>query len=61
MAIGPSSDEADEMRDGSFDVKCLLELLSFAPEPADVIWADDRYINGYLRRDTIQIVSIVDN
>ena len=33
---------------------------SFTPEPADRIWADDRYINGYLRRDAVPIVSIVD-
>ena len=60
MAVGPAPDEGNEMWDSSFDLKCLSELFTFAPEPADRIWADDRYINGYLRRDTIPIVSIVD-
>ena len=60
MAIGPGPDESDEIRDGSFDVKCLSELLTFTPEPGDVIWADDRYINGYLRRDAVPIISILD-
>jgi hypothetical protein len=60
IAIGPAPDETNEMWDSSFDVKCLSELLTFTPEPADRIWADDRYINGYLRRDAVPIVSIVD-
>ena len=60
MPIGPAPEEASDMWDSSFDVKCLSELLTFAPEPADTIWADDRYINGYLRRDAVPIVSIVD-
>lgn len=61
MAIGPTPDEANDMWDSSFDVKCLFELLTFTPEPVvDRIWVDDRYINAYLRRDAVPIVSIVD-
>ncbi len=60
MAISPIPDEANEIRASSFDVKCLSELLTFTPEPADRIWVDDRYINGYIRRDTVPIVSILD-
>jgi hypothetical protein len=60
MEIGPTPDEGHDMWDSSFDVKCLLELVTFTPEPADTIWADDRYVNGYLRRDAVPIVSIVD-
>ena len=37
---------------------CLLALLRFSPQESDVIWIDDRYMNGYLRRDVVPIVSI---
>ena len=60
MAVGAIPDDASDMWDSCFDVKCLSELLTFASEPADVIWVDDRYANGYSRRDTVPIVSIVD-
>ena len=38
--------------------RCLLTLLKFEPNEDDVIWADDRYINSYLRRDSVQIVGV---
>jgi len=60
MAIGPTPDAASDMWDTSFDVKGLSELLTFAPEPVDRIWVDDRWVNAYLRRDAVPIVSIVD-
>ena len=37
---------------------CLFTLLSFEPKETDVIWSDDRYVNGYLRRDNIPIIGI---
>jgi hypothetical protein len=60
MAAGSTPNEAGEMWDRSFDLKCLSELLTFPPESTDRIWADDRYVNGYPRRDAVPIVSIVD-
>jgi tetratricopeptide (TPR) repeat protein len=38
--------------------RCLLTLLTFEPNEDDVIWADDRYINSYPRRDSVQIVGV---
>ena len=35
MAIDAAPDEPNDMWGSSFDVKCLLELLTFTPEPAD--------------------------
>lgn len=40
------------------DVDCLLTLLKFDAQEGDVIWADDRYMNSYLRRDAIPIIGI---
>jgi len=40
------------------DVDCLLTLLKFEVREGDVIWADDRYMNSYLRRDAIPIIGI---
>lgn len=37
---------------------CLETLLRFDTEENDVIWSDDRYVNGYLRRDSVPIVGI---
>ncbi|MCB0252761.1 MAG: hypothetical protein KDI55_03460 [Anaerolineae bacterium] len=37
---------------------CILSLLSFEPSEGDLIWADDRYVNGYAHRDGVPIVGI---
>ena len=37
---------------------CLLDLLEFEVDEYDVIWADDRYLNAYLRRETTPIIGI---
>lgn len=38
--------------------RSLGTLFKFAPRENDVLWADDRWVNGYLRRDTIPISGI---
>lgn len=40
------------------DLGCLMALLRFEARDDDVIWADDRYANSYLRRDAVPIVGI---
>jgi hypothetical protein len=42
----------------NFYLSCLLTLFRFKPEEGDVIWVDDRYMNGYSRRDSVPIVGI---
>ena len=34
--------------------------MTFATESSDVVWADDRYLNAFQRRDTAPIVSMLD-
>lgn len=38
--------------------RSLGTLFKFAPREHDVLWADDRWTNGYLRRDTLPILGI---
>jgi hypothetical protein len=52
--------EDQNAADRSPDMTCLSELLTFRSEPSDVIWADDRYINAYQRRDSVPIIGIAD-
>lgn len=40
------------------DLGCLMALLRFEAQEYDVIWADDRYVNSYLRRDAVPIIGI---
>lgn len=40
------------------DVACLLALLKFKPQEGDVIWADERWLNGYHHRDSVPIIGI---
>jgi hypothetical protein len=56
----PEEDREDDLWNCSDDAKCLLELLTFTPETPDVVWADDRYVNAFQRRDSVPIVSIAD-
>lgn len=37
---------------------CLFSLLKFEATEGDVIWCDDRYVNGFLRREHVPIISI---
>ena len=37
---------------------CLRSLMRFSPKEDDIIWSDDRFINGYFRRDAVPIVGI---
>jgi hypothetical protein len=37
---------------------CIITLLKFDYQEDDVIWVDDRFINGYSRRDAIPIIGI---
>ena len=52
----PLSKESTEINSAVFG--CLRSLLHFSPQENDIIWSDDRFINGYFRRDTIPIVGI---
>ncbi|MCQ3974872.1 MAG: hypothetical protein DPW09_15635 [Anaerolineae bacterium] len=40
------------------DIGCPLTLLVFEAREGDVIWADDRWFNSYLRRDHVPIIGI---
>jgi tetratricopeptide (TPR) repeat protein len=51
-----ASEELGEISAPAFD--CLRSLLQFSPMDGDIIWCDDRSINGYLRRDAIPIIGI---
>lgn len=50
--------ELDESHIDTPTSKCLFTLLSFKPRERDVIWSDDRFVNGYLRRENIPIIGI---
>lgn len=40
--------------------RCLLDLLSFKSTDKDVVWCDDRYVNGYFNRENVPIIGIND-
>ncbi len=46
----------DDDSDSSLDVRVLLNLMAFAVQPGDIIWADDRHITGYAYRDAAPII-----
>ncbi len=48
----------NETQIDSLESRSLLTLLSFSPSGKEVIWSDDRYVNGYFRRDNIPIIGI---
>ena len=56
---GKSKDNSD-VTEGQPVLDCLRTLLRFKPAEGDVIWCDDRYVNGYANRDGTPIVSIVE-
>jgi hypothetical protein len=37
---------------------CMLTLMKFDYQEGDVIWADDRFLNAYSRRDAVPIIGI---
>src|SRR5205814_2286850 len=39
-------------------VRCMRTLLQCQTQPGEVLWFDDRWVNGYLRRDSTPIVGI---
>ena len=51
-ATGPHLD------DGTYQDKGLTDLLSHVGEPADLLWVDDRFVNGYPRTGTLPIVGV---
>lgn len=53
------SADGDDLRNG-MSYRCLEALLAFEGTPRDVIWTDDRYLNGFVRRDTVPIVGVLE-
>lgn len=39
-------------------IGCLITLMKFDYQECDVIWVDDRFVNGYSRRDAVPIIGI---
>jgi len=50
--------EPGKLSDRRPELDCLLDLFGFDAEDNDVIWVDDRFINSYIRRDTVPIIGI---
>ncbi|MHB9144781.1 MAG: HTH domain-containing protein [Symbiobacteriia bacterium] len=50
---------ADQETQG-LGLRCLLDLMSFNPDPNDVIWVDDRYVSSYGFRDGVPLVGITE-
>jgi uncharacterized protein YuzE len=40
--------------------QCLADLLRISPDPGDVIWSDDRCLNGYVQSNGAPIVDTLD-
>jgi tetratricopeptide (TPR) repeat protein len=40
------------------ELGCLVALLRFEARQGDIIWVDDRYMNAYLRRDSVPIIGV---
>lgn len=60
--IIPVSVDQEDLFEGPIpenpDFNCLASLIKFKAKSGDVIWADDRHLNGYLRRDAVPIVGV---
>ncbi len=52
------SKETEETTALSPELRCLQDLLIFKPQEGDVIWVDDRFVNGYTHRDGTPIIGI---
>lgn len=46
--------------DDSLEVRCFLDLLRYPVNESDAIWADDRFITGYIQRDGVPILGTGD-
>jgi len=55
----PPDEATDSPRSGPASA-CITELLQFDTKDGDIIWADDRFITSYLRRDGAPIIGIVE-
>jgi len=42
------------------EVTCLMDLCRYPPAPGDLLWIDDRCINGFVNRDGVRIVDTLD-
>jgi len=55
---------SEEINEGgeerNLDYLIALDLFRFTPQKGDVIWSDDRIFNSYTRRDTAQIIGVID-
>ncbi len=60
MQIVPSQAGAEALADGSLPLSCLAELLGYPAEDGDILWTDDRMVNGFARREGALIVDTVD-
>ncbi len=61
--IQPSPTESDSLGNLSGagpEMACLLSLLRFEAGKNDLVWADDRYVNGFIHRASVPIASILD-
>lgn len=59
--VMPEAGERQPATDGephSPEFQCLLDLLSFQPEPGDLIWCDDRYVTSFLHQGSASIVGV---
>ncbi len=49
---------ATNIAEPSLVEQCILTLLDFEPGSGDVMWIDDRYVNGHEQRDGVPIIGI---
>jgi len=57
------SQEVEREEENNLDLLAAFDLFRFEPQiddDIDVIWIDDRFLNQYLHRDGIQIITIVE-
>jgi tetratricopeptide (TPR) repeat protein len=54
--LGDSQDHSAD----SPEATCLMDLCRFPPSPGDLLWIDDRCLNGFVNRDGTRIVDTVD-
>lgn len=54
----PTKEEKQSESNDPASLRCLLSLLKFEAKPGDLIWVDDRYVNGYIRKDHGSIIGI---
>lgn len=58
--LGNRRDAVSGAADQDPILKCFLDLLTFVPSPGDVVWADDRWLGGYVHRDGALVVDTID-